>query len=125
MKELALFTEKIFGRYAIYFRYLISGGSAFTANIVALYVLTEYLEIYYLVSTPIAFFIGFIVSFIMMKHWTFQDNSVDGVHRQFVLYLVVTFFNLLLNTALMYLFVERVGVWYMLAQVFASLIIAV
>lgn len=109
----------------IIIRYIMSGGASFGTNIVALYVLTEYFKIYYLYSAVLAFFIGFVVSFSMMKYWTFQDLSSGGGHKQLTLYFIVTVFNLLLNTTLMYLFVDYAHLWYILAQVISSLLIAV
>lgn len=125
MKEVSYWIEKTFGQYAVIVRYFISGGSSFGTNIIVLYLLTEYLKVYYLVSAVLSFLIAFVVSFFMMKHWTFQDVSTDGVHKQMSAYLGVALMNLLLNTALVYLFVEYMGIWYIFSQVAASLIIAV
>ena len=125
MTEASLFIERIFGRYAIIVRYLISGGISFGTNIVILYLLTEYLGLYYLASVVLAFLVAFVVSFFMMKRWTFQDTSKEGVHQQMSIYLSVAVFNMLLNTALVYLFVEYIGVWYIFSQFIASLLIAV
>lgn len=125
MTEASLFIERIFGRYAIFVRYLISGGISFGTNIVILYLLTEYFGVYYLTSVILAFLVAFVVSFFMMKHWTFQDTSKEGVHQQMSIYLSVAVFNMLLNTALVYLFVEYIGVWYIFSQFIASLLIAV
>lgn len=127
MKELSSFIDNIFGKYAMIVRYLISGGTSFGTNIVALYILTEYFfgKQNYLISAIFSFIVGFIVSFLMMKHWTFQDSSTDGIHEQLTVYFSVAIMNLLLNTLLVYLFVEFMGSWYIFAQVAASLIIAV
>ena len=117
--------DKVFGRYAIIVRYLTSGGTAFGANIVVLYVLTEYVGVYYLFSVVLAFLFGLIVSFLMMKHWTFQDGSYEEVNRQAAVYFGIALFNLVLNTTLVYLLVEAVHVWYVFSQVMSSLLIAI
>ena len=41
------------------------------------------------------------------------------------LYLAVALFNLALNTAIVYVCVEYIGLWYVLAQIVASVIVAV
>ncbi len=125
MNEISLLIDKIFGRHAVVARYFMSGGSAFATNIILLYILTEYFKIYYLVSAVLSFMIAFVVSFLMMKHWTFQDGSTEKVNQQLVVYFGLAVLNLFLNSLLVYFFVEKVGVWYVTAQVVASLIIAV
>ena len=102
-------------------RFLISGGSAFTATIVALYIFTDIFHIYYLFSTVLAFLIGFCVSFIMQKFWTFRDHSRDQMHLQLVLYLVMQGANLALNTFFMFVFVEYLHIWYLLSQFIIAL----
>lgn len=125
MERAFSFVEQIFGRYAIVVRYLMSGGSSFGVSVVTLYLLTEYLGVYYLVSAVFAFLAGFFVSFFMMKHWTFRDGSTDKVRKQLAGYLCVSVSNLFLNTSLVYIFVEYAGIWYIFSQIIASLLIAV
>lgn len=127
MNDLILMIDKIFGRYAIFARYLFSGGTAFATNVVVLYILTEYvfgIE-YLMVSVVLAFLIAFIVSFLMMKHVTFQDGQSEKIHRQLVVYFAVAIFNLFLNSFLVLFFTQNIGIWYIFSQVMSSLIIAI
>lgn len=107
------------------FKFLIAGGFAFVVNIVALYVLTDILHIYYLVSTVAAFLISFLVSFTLQKFWTFKDASKDNVHLQLQLYLAMQVANLGLNTGLMYVFVEYLHIWYILSQVIITTVLSI
>ncbi|MDO8552913.1 MAG: GtrA family protein [bacterium] len=112
-------------RHQQIFKFLIAGGFAFAVNIVVLYVLTDIFDIYYLVSTVVAFLISFLVSFVLQKFWTFQDASKDNLHLQLPLYLSMQVANLGLNASLMYAFVEYLHLWYILSQVIISLVLAV
>lgn len=82
-------------------------------------------EINYLPASIAAFILSISVSFAMQKFVTFEDRPIHDMHAQFARYLVVILFNLALNTTLIYLFVEKTGMWYMLAQTITTIIVAV
>ncbi|MDO8561325.1 MAG: GtrA family protein [bacterium] len=112
-------------RHGQIFKFLIAGGFAFAVNIVALYVFTDILHIYYLVSTVLAFLVAFSVSFTLQKFWTFQDASRGNLHVQLQLYLAMQIANVTLNTGLMYLFVEYLHIWYIFSQTIITLVLSV
>ena len=105
-------------------RYLISGGIAAAVDLVSLYVLTDLLWVWYLVSATIAFVLTLVTSFVLQKFWTFKNTGQGGAHRQFAGYLSLSIANLFVNAGLMYLFVTVLGIQYLAAQVAAIAIIA-
>jgi putative flippase GtrA len=105
-------------------RYIISGGTAATVDLVILYLLTSIVGIWYLFSAIIAFLIALGVSFSLQKFWTFADHSTDRMSSQVVVYFIVASINLGLNTLLMYLLVDAVLLPYLLAQIIAAGLIA-
>lgn len=109
---------------ARFFRYLAAGGTAAVTDLGLLYLFTDGFGLHYLFSAILAFIAAFFVSFFLQKFWTFQDDSVDKVHTQAAVYLATAIASLLLNTALMYLFVEWFHLWYMAAQFLASGLLA-
>ncbi|OGG49760.1 hypothetical protein A3C18_01590 [Candidatus Kaiserbacteria bacterium RIFCSPHIGHO2_02_FULL_54_11b] len=106
-------------------RYLISGGTAAATNLTAFFLLVHFGHVYYLYASVIAFIMSIAVSFTMQKFWTFRDTPLYDVHTQFARYLIVILANLALNTTLVYLLVEKAGVWYLAAQFVATVVIAV
>ncbi|MCK5320496.1 GtrA family protein [Candidatus Parcubacteria bacterium] len=100
----------------IYIKYVISGCTGALVNLSTLFILTEFAHIYYLLSAILAFFVSLAVSFNLQKRWTFQNND-KKVFKQIIIYFIVTSSNLLINMALLYFLVEKLDVWYMLAQV--------
>ena len=98
------------------FRYLLSGGTAFGVDFFFLYFFTELVGLHYLLSVVIAFLIAVVVSFILQKFWTFQNNSKSDLHRQAVLYITAAIINTGLNTLLVYIFVEYANLHYLLGQ---------
>lgn len=105
-------------------RFGISGIIATATNISCLYLLTDVLGFWYILSTIISFFIAFSVSFTLQKYWTFKDTAHRKITRQAPLFLALTSFNLILNTALMYASVEYLGIHYLIAQFVISALIA-
>lgn len=106
-------------------RYLVAGSVAAIVDFGLLYLFTDEFGLHYLISAILAFIAAFFVSFFLQKFWTFRDDSVDRVHVQVVIYFVIAVFNLLLNTALLYLFVDVGGLWYMAGQFLASGLLAI
>ncbi len=125
MDKIISLTDRLFGRYALIFRYLVSGAVSFGTNIVLLYILGEFLKLNYLPASVISFIVAFIVSFLMMKNVTFRDGNSERMHRQMAAYFAVAIFNLGLNSLFVFLFVEKMNIWYIFSQVASSLIIAV
>jgi len=106
-------------------RFLIAGTTATGINLVSLYLLTEFVGLWYLVSLVGAFLIAFTVSFTLQKFWTFADKSKENIHKQAVLFFIVQMISLLVDIIAVYVLVEVFGLWYMAAQFFVLLVIAV
>ncbi len=126
------FAERVFPwsaphvrKYQRLLRYLVAGGCAAAIDFAFLFLFTDIFGVHYLLSSVLAFLVAFIFSFLVQKFWTFQDHSTENLHMQAVLYFVVAGVNLLLNTLLMYVFVEWFSLWYILAQFIASGLIAI
>lgn len=108
----------------ILFRYIVSGSTSATVDLVILYILYSVLHLQYLVSAILAFIVAFWVSFFLHKFWTFQNHSLHKVERQVGMYFASSLFGLSANTLLMYVFVSLFGVGVILSQVFVGIIVA-
>jgi putative flippase GtrA len=106
-------------------RYLIAGGAAAATHLAVLFLLVHFGSMNYVPASTMGFVVGIVTSFTMQKFLTFQDRATHDMHTQFVRYLVVTCMNLALNTFLVYVLVEQVGMWYMLAQTITIIIVAI
>ena len=100
--------------------FLISGGSALAADVGVLYVSKGIFGIPLIPAVAVAFLAGFCVSFMLQKFWTFGDLSVDRVHTQASLYFIVATANFFLTLFLMYVLVEILNFWYILAKILVS-----
>lgn len=105
-------------------KFLVSGGVATLVNLGVLYALTEFAGWHYLLSAVVAFAVAFCFSFSLQKFWTFRDRRVEVAHMQASLYLGVSLFGLVLNTGLLFAFVEWFHIWYIAAEVCAAVLVA-
>lgn len=108
-----------------FLRYIVSGGTATFVHFIVLYLLTEYLQFWYVLSTAYAYLCGFCVSFVLQKWWTFKERTVAFIRRQASLHLLVVIFGSLLNAGILYVLVEFFDTWYIAGQVLASGLIAI
>lgn len=105
-------------------KYLIAGGLAAFVDLSLLYFFTDILGIWYLFSACLAFVVAFFVSFFLQKFWTFRDNDKERMYKQMAVYLFVALVNFMINAVFMFMLVDGFKIWYMLAQVVTSGLIA-
>jgi putative flippase GtrA len=117
--------SSLLSKYKKLLRFVISGGSATCVNILLLYVLTEHVHLWYLLSSIVAFLSAFLISFFLQKFWTFEDPAKDRMHTQFMQFLITMLAGLAFNTFLMYICVEYAHFPYILGQVLAGIVIAI
>ncbi len=106
-------------------RYLIAGGTGALVHFAVLIGLVEYAGFYAVTASVCAFSVAFFVSFTLQKFWAFRNYKRSDSARQAGSYLLIGLMNLVINAVLMYLFVESLHLWYILAQVITTALIAV
>lgn len=105
-------------------KYVLSGGTAVLVNLVVLYVMVEFLHLWYLLGAIVSFVFGLITSYTLQKFWTFKDGNTQNMPIQFLSFALFALLMLGLNTLLIYFFVDVLKIWYLLAQAMSSLLIA-
>ena len=105
-------------------KFLIAGGTGAFVDLSIYYILTYVVELWYVLSSVLSFTVAFWVSFGLQKFWTFRDKNTEKVIKQTALYFLVAILNLVINTLLVYLFVEYSGVHKFASKIFASGIVA-
>ena len=112
-------------KYKLYIKYIIAGGTAAATNLAILIFMTDVLNIYYLISTTVAFIIAYFVSFYLQKFWTFRDNSRDQIVKQMSVYFMVGVVNLGINDGGMYVLVDKVKLHHIPSQIIMGALIAI
>ncbi|MDQ1299445.1 MAG: GtrA protein [Patescibacteria group bacterium] len=106
-------------------RFLIAGTSAAGVNILILFLLVQYGEVHYLLASILSYIGSIAAGFSFQKFWAFQNREPNQMGIQLGGYILVTFGNLCINTALMYVLVSTFGVWYIAAQIICGGVIAI
>ena len=70
-------------------RYLVVGGLAFVIDFGALYLLTEFAGLYYLVSAAVAFLFGLVTNYCLSRVWVFNRRTMKNGVMEFVVFTVI------------------------------------
>ncbi|MCD1294853.1 GtrA family protein [Methanocella sp. CWC-04] len=71
----------------------------------SLFVLNDFMNVFYLYANICSYTLGMVISFYLNKYYNFK-NTYKKVHYQFISFALVAVTGLVLNTALMYVFVH-------------------
>ena len=105
-------------------RFCVAGAAGVIAYYTALYGLTEYFGVWYVISAVIGFILNTGLNFTLQKFWTFQNKETHTVGRQLVLYATTMISFLIGNTVFLYLMVEYLHMWYIGAQMILTAVIS-
>lgn len=120
-KEDTLGRISLFAKHA--FKYYLVGASGILVNLGILFVLTEYGELWYLLSSAIAIYVSITSNFLLNKSWTFRDTIIK--QRSFLMYgkfIGVSLVGMGIQLGFNYMFVEKLSVYYLLAALISIMI---
>ena len=100
------------------------GGTAFVIDYVLLYFCTEFLHIHYLISSIISFTVSVIFNYILSIKWIFDVKKKQDV-KDFVIFIILSVIGLGINSLIMYVMVEKFGVYYMLSIIVSTAVVMV
>ena len=106
------------------FRFGIVGFTAFLIDAGLLYVLTEYLHVYYLISSVISFIVSLIYNYILSIFWVF-DVKKKQTYKEVLLFTILSVIGLGVNQLVMYIGVDLLNVYYMLCKIISTIIVMV
>jgi len=113
----------LLNRYLI-LRYIISGGLSSSVDIALFSFFIKVVGLHYIVSAAISVTISFVIRFYLQKVFAFKDRNLD-IHRQVVMYSILYALSLMMTTILLYLFIDKLHIWYALAQIMAIGLVAI
>lgn len=112
----------VINKYLI-LRYIISGGLSSAVDIVLFSLFIKVFGLHYIISASISVTVSFVIRFYLQKMFAFKDRNLN-IHRQVVMYSILYGLSLVMTTLLLYVFIDRFHIWYVLAQIMAIGIIA-
>lgn len=100
------------------------GSIAFIIDYSILFVCTEFIGIYYLISSLISFLISTFFNYKASIICIFYSNDNKNSHKKtnkFCIFLILSIIGLLINQSLMYLGSEKIHLHYMMTKIFATI----
>ena len=107
------------------FKFAIVGGIATIIDFVFLYVFREFCHFPVLVSNTLSFCISVIYNYIASVKWVFDVNKEKNAKKQFVIFIIFSVIGLILNNIIMWITVDFLSIYYLLAKVIATVIVMV
>lgn len=104
-------------------RFLSAGGLGVLLYYLILYILTDIVGVWYVVSAVIASIVNYSSNFILQKFWTFGNKDTRHIHRQAGKYVAMVAGLLVMNALMLYVLVEFVHLWYLAAQVIVTVLL--
>ena len=102
-------------------RYTFVGGCAYTVDFGALFLLTDYLKIHYLISAAIAFTLGLLTNYTLSILWVFSKRTVSNKQVEFLLFALIGMVGLGFNEAIMWFFTGLVHFHYLISKLISTL----
>lgn len=109
-------------RFMEIIRFCIVGGLSFLLDFALLYICTEYGGIDYFYSAAIAFTVSVIFNYWLCVLFVFKFAG-QQTKKQATLFIGSSLAGLAINQLCMWIFVEKFGIWYMIAKVLATIIV--
>lgn len=109
--RLSLFAKQAAKYYAV-------GASGVLVNLGLLFYLTEYVGLWYFLSYTLAISASITSNFILNKFWTFRDSiNSQRTIVMYVKFVSVSLLGMAIQLGTVYLLVESLSVYYMLAAI--------
>lgn len=107
-----------------FFKFGVVGIIAFIVDYLSLYLLTEFLNVYYLISSIISFLLSIIVNYILSIKWVFDIKKKQSF-KDVIIFTLLSAIGLLINLLVMYLSVEVFKIHYMIGKLIATFIVMI
>lgn len=99
-----------------FIKYTLIGTSTFLLDLIILYSLTEFLDLFYLASASVSFIFATSINYAINKSWNFTEKNVKVI-KSYPIFISVNFFTLMMIVFLMGLAVEILGFNYFVSRI--------
>ncbi|MCI8939636.1 MAG: GtrA family protein [Dorea sp.] len=101
------------------------GGGAFAIDYGIMIFLTEIAGINYLVSSAVSFVISVIFNYILSVKWVFDVSGERSRTQDLTVFMILSLIGLGINQLIMWLTVDKLHIFYMLAKIGATAVVMV
>ena len=106
-------------------RFGITGGLAFVIDYVVAIFLTEVVKVNYLAASTLSFSLAVTFNYILSIYWVFVPNERKNRRVMILLFWVFSIIGLAINDLLIWVWVERIGLHYIIAKILATGIVMI
>ena len=122
-----LFRLKSNNSYIQFFRYFFVGGIAFLLDTAVVVYLTDYQNVYYIMSVVMGFTVGILINYILSSVWVFHRNSKNISKTQHALdiaiFAIIGIIGLFLTIAIIWLLFDVLAFSILFSKIIASAIV--
>ncbi|MDD4050160.1 MAG: GtrA family protein [Candidatus ainarchaeum sp.] len=114
------FLEKInpvFKKIRTIGKYTFFSVIATIADIVSLYIFTEFIGIFYLLSVKLSYLVGMFIAFFGNKKYTFKENKIKTSTHKFIDFLIISVIDLCMHVIFIKILTEYLGLWYIFSKI--------
>lgn len=103
-------------------KYFIVGGICTLLDFGLLFSLTHFLNLNYIISSIISFMAGTVLNYYLCTLWIFEIRIVKNHYHEFFYYTIITGIGLGINTLLIWIFTEFVGLYFMFSKLISAFV---
>ena len=116
---------KIKGLFQQLIRFGFVGISAFAVDYGIMVLLTEVFNINYLISSGISFSVSVIYNYVLSIFWVFNVDRQKSGFANFVIFMLLSVIGLGINQLIMWVLVDKAGIFYMISKIAATIVVSV
>ncbi|CDM68235.1 GtrA family protein [Clostridium bornimense] len=107
------------------FKFGIIGALAFVIDYGIMILLTEVFNVNYLISSGISFTISVIFNYICSMKYVFVGRDDMSREKEFIIFVILSVIGLGINQIIMWLMVDKLGIFYAIVKLFATAVVMV
>ena len=107
------------------FKFGIVGVVATLIDFIFLYLFKDALNLPLLLANTLSFVISVVYNYWASLTFVFDVNKEKSKKRNFIIFVVCSFIGLLLNDLMVYVITDKLGVYYMISKVIATIFVMV
>lgn len=104
-------------------RYGLVSVIALAVDFGCMVLLVELFSIHYLAAATVSFISGLVVNYLLSRAWVFADRKYESRVKEFIVFTGIGIVGLLLNNSIMWLAVEKIGIYYIFSKIIATILV--
>ena len=104
-------------------RYGLVSVIALAVDFGCMVLLVELFSIHYLVAATVSFISGLVVNYLLSRAWVFTERKYESRVKEFIIFTSIGIVGLLLNNSIMWLAVEKIGIYYIFSKIIATILV--